>query len=86
MLKSGEVRVGVDLGCSKVLAVAVTAEGDDELRVLGYSAAASKGIAKGRVVDTKALSETLERVMMRLEGDLNRNLPEVVVRDRKSVV
>lgn len=79
MLKSGEVRVGVDLGCSKVLAVAVTAEGDDELRVLGYSAAASKGIAKGRVVDTKALSETLERVMTRLEGDLNRNLPEVVV-------
>ena len=69
----------VDLGSSKILAITAEIFGDKTIEVKGVSEAPTKGIHKGKVIDIKDLSESINQVFNKLKENSNNDISTLIV-------
>lgn len=68
----------IDIGSSKVLAVTAELAGHD-LQIIGYGAAHTRGVSKGRIVDVDKAASSIDLALQRLERENNAPVTEVAV-------
>jgi len=68
----------VDIGSSKILALAARKIGDD-LRVQAYGAGPSRGVEKGQIVDAERAAGAVSYALERLEKDAGQRFTEIAL-------
>jgi cell division protein FtsA len=70
--------IALDVGASKIVALAATARADGELWPLAVATAAGKGVRKGLIEDVQAVATTAESVIRKVEQTLGEEARSVV--------
>lgn len=68
----------VDIGSSKILAVAFSRQGS-ELKVLGYGAGPARGVERGLVTDVDRLAGALDYALQRLERETGERYQDIIL-------
>ena len=66
-MPNGEIRVGLDIGPSKVIALVVEMLPEGKTRILGVGEAPTLGIRDGEVVDSKAATQCIRAALVDAE-------------------
>lgn len=69
----------LDLGSTKITALAATGDGSDGMKVLSVATTPCKGMRRGVVVDMDETANAVDAVLRRVAGDLGTEVGEVVV-------
>lgn len=78
-MKKSPLIAGLDIGSSKVAAVAAKRDADGVLNVLAHATGASKGISKGMPIDLNAAIDSVSKVLGKLQGGLSKKIGDIYV-------
>lgn len=63
ILKDSQIIVGLDIGTTKICAVAVDVTSEDEFRVIGFGEAPSEGLTRGVVTNIRAAVKSIRKAV-----------------------
>ena len=66
-MNSRGIYVAIDIGTSKVCAIAAEPDHDDVLRVVGLSSSPSSGLRRGTIVDIQATADAIRKALDAIE-------------------
>jgi len=78
-MNSRGIYIGLDIGTSKVCAIAAEPDHDDTLRIVGVSSAPSTGLRRGTIVDIEATSNAIRESLDAIEVSAGIKAQQVTV-------